>query len=158
MLLWKFPLWTSCKPPLGKGGARSPWSLLQAEQPQLKACLHRRGVLVLCQLSGPSLDSFQEIYTLLLLGAPEPDAVLQWGSPEGTVEGQNQTLLSCFWCSPGHSQVSASAHCQLILSFSFTNTLRCFSPGLVLIHPPSSLYLCLGLPWLRSMTLYLDYK
>ena len=40
---------------------------------------------------------------------------------------------------------AASAHCQLMLSFSSTSTPKSFSSGLLSSHSPPSLYLCLGL-------------
>ncbi|XP_051464398.1 T-box transcription factor TBX15 isoform X3 [Apus apus] len=42
-----------------------------------------------CNLLGPPLDSLQELHVLLVLGAPELDTVLQVGSHENRVEGEN---------------------------------------------------------------------
>jgi len=41
---------------------------------------------------------------------------------------------------------TASVHCQVMFSFSSTNTPKSFSSWLLSIRSPSSLYLCLGLP------------
>jgi len=75
----------------------------------------------------PALDPLQHIHVLLMLGAPELDAVLQVGSQESRVKGQNHLpqpaghasldaarLWLAFW--------AASARGQPMLSCSSTST------------------------------------
>lgn len=94
-----------------------------------------------------------------MLGAPEPDAVLQVGSPEGTAEGQNQTLcpafdaaqdtdsfLGCKCALPAHIEIFAHEHPQMFLPRASLDPVS-LQPVLVL-----------GIALLRSMTLHLDYK
>ena len=50
---------------------------------------------------------------------------------------------------------AASAHCHLMLSFSFTSTPKSFSSGLLSTHSLPSLYLRLGLPRPTCRTLHL---
>ncbi|XP_075282414.1 zinc transporter ZIP13 isoform X2 [Opisthocomus hoazin] len=65
-------------------------SLLQAEQPQLPQPVLIGEVLQPSDhLRGPPLDPLQHIHVLPMLGAPELDAVLQVGSHESGVKGQN---------------------------------------------------------------------
>jgi len=47
---------------------------------------------------------------------------------------------------------STNTHCQLLLSFSFHTSHNSCS-GLLSIHSPLTLYLCLGLPWPSCRTL-----
>ncbi|KAK4812205.1 hypothetical protein QYF61_009097 [Mycteria americana] len=76
-------------------------------------------------LHSPPLDLLQQVH-VLMLGAPELDAVLQ------------PRIRLAFW--------AADAHCWVMLSFSSTSTPKSFSLGLLSIHSLPSLYLCLGLP------------
>ena len=65
-------------------------SLLQAEQPQLpQAVLVGEVLQPSDHLCGPPLAPLQHIHVLPMLGAPELDAVLQVGSQESGVKGQN---------------------------------------------------------------------
>ena len=50
---------------------------------------------------------------------------------------------------------AVSAHCQVVLSFLSTSSLKCCSSSLLSIPSSPSLYLCLGLPWPRCRTLHL---
>ncbi|KAK4814100.1 hypothetical protein QYF61_008195 [Mycteria americana] len=65
-------------------------SLLQAEQPQLSQPVLVGEVLQpLDHFHGPPLDLLQQLHVLLVLRAPELDAVLQVRSHQSRVEGQN---------------------------------------------------------------------
>ena len=65
-------------------------SLLQSEIPQLSQPVLMGEVLQPSdQLHGPPLHPLQQLHVLLVLGAPELDALLQVGSHESRVEGQN---------------------------------------------------------------------
>ncbi|KAK4833105.1 LOW QUALITY PROTEIN: hypothetical protein QYF61_027771 [Mycteria americana] len=65
-------------------------SLLQAEQPQLSQPVPRGEVLQPSDhFLGPPLDPLQQLHVLLVLRAPELDAVLQVRSHQSRVEGQN---------------------------------------------------------------------
>ncbi|KAK4822236.1 hypothetical protein QYF61_011877 [Mycteria americana] len=70
-----------------------------------------------------------------MLGAPELNAVLQ------------PKIRLTFW--------AASTHCWLTSSFLSISTPKSFSSGLLSIHCPPSLYLCLGLPRPRCKDLAL---
>ena len=50
---------------------------------------------------------------------------------------------------------AASAHCQLMLSFSSINIPKSFSSGLLSSHSQPNLYLCLSVPQSRCRTLHL---
>jgi len=65
-------------------------SFLQAEQPQLSQPVLLGEVFQPSDdFCGPPLDPLQQVHVCLLLRAPEPDAGLQVGSHQSTVEGQN---------------------------------------------------------------------
>ncbi|NXI45017.1 TENS3 protein, partial [Galbula dea] len=69
---------------------RSPWSLLQTEQPQLSQSVLVAEVLQSSDHScGPSLASLQHPHIPLGIGAPELDVIFQVGSQESRVEGEN---------------------------------------------------------------------
>ena len=93
MPLEKVPLCLSCRPPLGTGRLLEGVlraSLLQAEQPQLSQPVFTGDMLQPSDHPrGPSLDSLQQVHVLLMLGAPELDAVLQAGSYKCRVEGES---------------------------------------------------------------------
>ena len=91
MLLQKVPSQLSCRPPSGTGRLLSSFpepSLLHAEEPKLSQLVLIGEVLHTSDhLHGPSLDPLQQLHALLVLRAPELDAVLQVGSHESRVEG-----------------------------------------------------------------------
>ena len=65
-------------------------SFLQAEQPQLPQPVLIGEVLQPSDyLRCPPLDTLQHIHVLPMLGAPELDAVVQVGSHESGIKGQN---------------------------------------------------------------------
>ncbi|KAK4813652.1 hypothetical protein QYF61_014951 [Mycteria americana] len=123
-----------------------------AEQPQLSQPVFIGEVLQASDhLGGPPLDSLQQVQVLLMLGAPELDAVLQVGSPKSGVEGENhlpRLLVTLLLMRPRRRLAfwAASTRCQVMLSFTSANTPESFSAGLLSLHSPPSLYLCLGLP------------
>ena len=73
---------------VGRYKVSSEPSLLQAEEPQYSQAVLIGEVLQPSDhLHGPPLDPLQQLHVLLVLGAPELDAVLQVGSHESRVEG-----------------------------------------------------------------------
>ena len=81
-----------------------------------------------------------------MLGAPEPNAVLQLGSHKSGVEGENHLLVTLLLMQPRIRLAfwPAGVHCRVTLSFSSANTPKSFSAGLLSVHSLPSLYLCLG--------------
>jgi len=78
-------------------------ALLQAEQPQLSQPFHIAEVLQPSDhLCGPPLNLLQQLHVLLVLRAPELDAVLQVGSHQSRAEGQNHLP-----CPAGHASLDA---------------------------------------------------
>ena len=77
----------------GSSQVTSQPSLLQAEQPQLSACPHRRGVpfcgSFFCSYS---LDTLQEVHISPALRSPHLDTVLQVRPHQHRAEGQNFLL------------------------------------------------------------------
>ncbi|KAK4824658.1 hypothetical protein QYF61_017031 [Mycteria americana] len=72
------------------GEATWQGSLRRAEQPQLSQPVLVGEVLQPSDhFCGPPLDPLQQLHVLLVLRAPELDAVLQVGSQQSRVEGQN---------------------------------------------------------------------
>ncbi|KAK4822675.1 hypothetical protein QYF61_019042 [Mycteria americana] len=108
-------------------------SLLQAKQPQLSQPVFIGVVLQPSDhLCGPPLDSLQQVHVLLMLGTPEPNAVLQVGSHESRVEGENHLprpaghasfdaaqdtvgLLGCKHTLPGHVELLINQHPWVLL-------------------------------------------
>ncbi|KAK4828770.1 hypothetical protein QYF61_000795 [Mycteria americana] len=108
-------------------------SLLQAEQPQLSQPFFTGEVIQPSDhLCGPPLDSLQQVHVLLMLGAPEVNVVLQVGSHESGVEGENHLprpaghasfdaaqdtvgLLGCKRMLPGHVELLINQHPQVLL-------------------------------------------
>ncbi|KAK4829642.1 hypothetical protein QYF61_005935 [Mycteria americana] len=135
-----------------KAAIRSPQSLRQAEQPQLSQPFSIGEVFQPSDhLHGPPLDSLQQLHVLLVLRAPELDAALQGGLTRAEQRGRIPSLAllaTLLWMQPRIRLAfwAASAHCQVMLSFSSTNTPKSFSSGLPSIPSLPSLYLCLGLP------------
>ena len=69
-------------------------SLLQAEHPQLpQPVLIGKVLQPSDHLSDPPLDPLQHIHVLLVLGAPELDAVLQVGSHESGVITSKERII-----------------------------------------------------------------
>ncbi|KAK4832392.1 hypothetical protein QYF61_022247 [Mycteria americana] len=99
-------------------------SLLQAEQPQLAQPVFIGEVFHFSDhFCGPPLDPLQQVRVLLMLGAPELNAVLQAGSHESGVEGQNHLpqpaghachAVQDMICLPGCER-TLSAHVQLFI-------------------------------------------
>jgi len=91
--LRKAPLHPSCRPLQALKGCYKVTpesSLLQAEQPQFSQPVLIGKVLQPSDhLCGPPLDPLQHIHVLLMLVAPELDAVLQVGSQESGVKRHN---------------------------------------------------------------------
>ncbi|KAK4825361.1 hypothetical protein QYF61_026880 [Mycteria americana] len=108
-------------------------SLLQAEQPQLSQPVLVGEVLQPSDhFHGPPLDPLQQLHVLLVLRAPELDAVLQVGSHQSRVEGQNHLprpaghaafdaaqdrvgLLGCEHTLLGHVQLFIYQYSQILL-------------------------------------------
>ncbi|KAK4825708.1 hypothetical protein QYF61_002067 [Mycteria americana] len=108
-------------------------SLLQAEQPQLSHPVFTGEVLQPSDhLRGPPLDSLQQLHVLLMLGAPELNAVVQLGSHESGVEGQNHLprpaghtsfdaaqdtvgFLGCKRQLPAHGELLINQHPRVLL-------------------------------------------
>ncbi|KAK4823457.1 hypothetical protein QYF61_002293 [Mycteria americana] len=108
-------------------------SLLQAEQPQLSQPVFIGEVLQPSDhLRGPPLDSLQQVDVLLMLGAPELNAVLQAGSRKSRIEGQNHLpqpaghasfdaaqdtvgFLGCKRTLPGHVELLINQHPEVLL-------------------------------------------
>ncbi|XP_068253163.1 ubiquitin-conjugating enzyme E2 W isoform X1 [Nyctibius grandis] len=105
-------------------------SLLQAEEPQLSQPVFIGEVLQpFDHHRGPPLDSFQQLHVLLMLGAPEMNAVLQVGSHESRVKGQNhlprragrasfdaaQDMVGFLGC-----ERTLPAHVELLILLSFS--------------------------------------
>mgnify|MGYP001857004296 CR=1 FL=1 len=99
-------------------------------------------------LHGSPLDSLQQVHVLFVLGSPELDAVIQVGSHESRVMGQNHLPQPA-----GHLLTQpriqlalwpASAHCWLMSSLSPTDTSKSFSEGCsqAILHPA---YILLGI-------------
>ena len=76
---------------------RSPCSLLQTEQAQLPQPVFVGEVLQPPDhLSGPPLDSLQQLPVFLVLGAPDLDTVLQMGPHEGRVEREREKAANLY--------------------------------------------------------------
>ncbi|KAK4808555.1 hypothetical protein QYF61_009858 [Mycteria americana] len=106
--------------------SRQP-SLLQAEQPQLSQPVLVGEVLQPSDhFCGPPLDPLQQLHVLLVLRAPELDAVLQLWSHQS-----RPRIPLAFW--------AASTHCRLTSSFSSISTPKSFSTGLLSITSSPSL-------------------
>ena len=79
-------------------------SFLKAEQTQIaQRFLTGEMLQPSDHLHGHPLDQLQQLHVLLVLGAPELDTVLQVGSHENSVEGQNHLPQP-----PGHTSLDAS--------------------------------------------------
>ncbi|KAK4810711.1 hypothetical protein QYF61_007685 [Mycteria americana] len=107
-------------------------SLLQAEQPQLSQPVLIGEVLQHSDhFRSPPLDSLQQVHVLLVLRAPELDAVLQVRSYQSRVEGQNHLprpaghasfdaaqdtvgLLGCERTLPTHAQLFIHQYPQVL--------------------------------------------
>ena len=151
MPLQKVPLQISCKPvQVLKGCSKVSHepSHLQAEQPQVSAFPHRRGVPAFWSLLLPSSGSALTTPRLSCAecsgaGHRTPGEV----SPEQN-RGAESPPSTCWPCLFDAAQdtfgLLGSAHCQVMLSFSSTNNPKSFSSGLLSIHVLPSLYLCLG--------------
>ena len=76
-------------------------SLLQAEQTQLSQPVPiSKALQPSDHFHGPPLDLLQQPYVLLMLRALEVDAVLQVGSHESRIEGQNDMLVTLLLMEP----------------------------------------------------------
>jgi len=112
---------------------------------------------------GPSLDPLQQPRVLLVLGAPELHAVLQVGSHESGIEGQNHLPRPAGRASSDAAQDPGGLlGCKRTLltrvSLSSTDIPKSFSSGLLPSYSPPKLYQCLGLPrpsWCRTWYLAL---
>jgi len=116
-----------------------------------------RGVPASDNLCAPSLDLFQQLLIILMLGAPGLDAELLVGPYEGRAKGDSPLPApqpSFCWCSPGCSWFSQlPAHtADSLASFSSTRILQFFSAGLLSISSSLSLHKYLGLPWPKHNT------
>ena len=106
--------------------------MLQAEQPQLTQLFLIGEVLHLSDhFCGLSLDLLQQLHVFSLLRAPELDTVLQVGSQQREVEGQNHLsqpaghafdaaqdtvgLLDCERTLLGHVELLINQHPQVLL-------------------------------------------
>ncbi|KAK4815290.1 hypothetical protein QYF61_026195 [Mycteria americana] len=106
----------------------------QAEQPQLSQPVLTGEVLQPSDhFCGPPLDPLQQVHVFPVLRAPELDTALQ----------DTVGFLGCKCILPGHVEL-------------FIHHLpQSFSSGLLSIHSPPSLYLCLALPQPMCRTLHL---
>jgi len=83
---------------------RSPWNLLQAEQAQLPQLFFVGEVLQSSDnLCHPTLDTLQQLYIILVLGAPGLGAVMQVGPYEGRAEAYSHLP-----CPSGHPSSDAA--------------------------------------------------
>ncbi|KAK4827937.1 hypothetical protein QYF61_022552 [Mycteria americana] len=115
-----------------------------AEQPQLSQPVLIGEVLhPLDHFCGPPLDPLQQVRVFPVLRTPELDAVLQVGSHQSRVEGQNRLPRPA-----GHASFDAAQDmvgflgCERTLpaytQFASTNTHKFFSAGLLsTFHPPA---------------------
>ncbi|KAK4824839.1 hypothetical protein QYF61_020212 [Mycteria americana] len=107
---------------------------------------------------GPPLDLLQQVHVFPVLRTPELDTVLQVGSHQSGVEGQDHLPQPA-----GHASFEAAQDTVGFLGCKRTlparvqlcihQYLKSFSTGLLSIHSLLSLYLCLGLPQLTRRTL-----
>ncbi|KAK4823530.1 hypothetical protein QYF61_003039 [Mycteria americana] len=127
-------------------------SLLQAEQPQLSQPFFRGEVFHPSDhFCGPPLDPLQEVHVFPVLRAPELDAVLQVGSDQSRVEGQNHLprpdghaaldaaqgtvgILGCEHTLPAHVQLFIHQYPQPILIVGLALT-QVQDPALGLVEP-----------------------
>jgi len=101
-------------------------SLLQAEQPQLSQPFLRGEVLQpLDNFYSPPLDPLQQLHVLLVLRAPELNALLQVGSHQSGVEWQNH-----FPWPAGHPALDAAQYV-----FGFLDCKCTFSAHVQLFNP-----------------------
>ncbi|KAK4810863.1 hypothetical protein QYF61_008835 [Mycteria americana] len=122
-------------------------SLLQAEQPQLSQPVLVGEVLQPSDhLHGPPLDSLQQLHVLLVLRAPELDAVLQVRSHQSGVEWQNHLPRPA-----GHASFDAAQDTVGLLGCERT----LLAHVQLFIHQYPSLYWNRGLPQPRCRTLHL---
>ncbi|KAK4810857.1 hypothetical protein QYF61_008829 [Mycteria americana] len=122
-------------------------SLLQAEQPQLSQPVLVGEVLQPSDhFHGPPLDSLQQLHVLLVLRAPELDAVLQVRSHQSGVEWQNHLPRPA-----GHASFDAAQDTVGLLGCERT----LLAHVQLFIHQYPSLYWNRGLPQPRCRTLHL---
>ncbi|KAK4818782.1 hypothetical protein QYF61_019128, partial [Mycteria americana] len=144
-------------------------SLLQAEQPQLSQPVFIGEVLQPSDhFCGPSLDSLQQVHVLLMLGAPEQDAVLQVGSHESRVEGENHLprppghacfdavqdkvgFVGCKCTLPGHVELLINQHAQVLLLRAALNPFSTQPVFVLWIVPTHAQDLALGLAELHEV-------
>ncbi|PKU47477.1 hypothetical protein llap_2217 [Limosa lapponica baueri] len=109
-----------------KAAIRSPWCLLFSQPVFIGEVLQASG-----HLRGPPLDLLQQVHVLLMLGAPELDAVLQLGTYKSGVEGENHLpqpaghdsdavqdaigFLGCQCTLPAHVELLINQHLQVLL-------------------------------------------
>ena len=127
---------------------KSPWSLLQAKQSQpftIGEVLQPSD-----QLSGPHLDSHQQLCIFLVLCLPGLDTVFQMGPHRGSTEGDKHLLLPASHTSYDSAQdtigLLGCKSAPLAHVFSFIGTTKSFLAGLHSRSSFPSLYSYLGLP------------
>ena len=95
--------------------------------PALSACPHTGGAPALWSSLWPTSGPLQQLHILLVLRAPELDAVFQVGSPESRVEEQNHLP----WPS-GNASLDATQELWLQLTscrlWKFIKTLQIYKP------------------------------
>lgn len=142
MFSWKTPFYW-------KAAVRSLWIFLQGKQPQLSQPIFTGDFLHPSDhLYGPSLDSLQEVHTILMLGALELHAALQLESHKGRFT--SLALLVVLLLMQPRMQLAfwaVSTHWQPVPSYASTSTPKSFFAGLLSNNSLPSLYLCLGLSW-----------
>ncbi|KAK4808881.1 hypothetical protein QYF61_007996 [Mycteria americana] len=144
-------------------------SLLQAEQPQLSQPVFIGEVLQPSDhLHGPPLDLLQQVHVLLMLGAPQVDAVLQVGSHKSGVKGQNHLprpaghssfdaaqetvgFLGCKHTLPGHVELLINQHPQILLRRAALNTFSAQPVFVLGIAPTQVQNFALGLVELHEV-------
>lgn len=128
-----------------KGNLRSPWSLLQAELPQLSWFVFIGLVLQpsdhLSGLLWTQSDRFLSLCWVLCS---------RWGFPhqsraQGQIPPSPCWLFTLLSMQPTIALCAAGALCLLILSFSSTNNPKSFSSEQLSAYFLPSLYLCLQL-------------
>lgn len=140
MPLWKVTLYLSCRLP---SGTSFP-SLFQAEWLQFsQSSLKGELLYPTNHLGVPSLDSFQQVHVLHVLGTPEVDAVLQMGSHQsGGAELCPSNGWPCLlWFSPGENWLFGCkcillAHVQPLIHQHLLVPLTGYSWS---FHPPAQI-------------------
>ena len=138
-------------------------ALLQAEQTQLKLFqpfLTGEVLLPLDYLCSTPLDPLQQLHVFPVLRAPELNTGLQVGSHKAEQMGRipSLDLLALLLLMQPRIRLAVwavNAQCQVMLNLLSTSTPKSSFSGLLSIHSPPSLYLCLGLPQPMCRTLHL---